>query len=66
MIHAAIDSSVSQHPHDPLRMVDTIVTGTRNVLEFARASGMDEVILGYLFRTRAVNPWASSETALVL
>lgn len=27
---------------------------------------MDEVILGYLFRTRSVNLWASAETALVL
>jgi hypothetical protein len=26
---------------------------------------MDEVILAYLFRTRAVNPWAGAETALV-
>ena len=44
VIHAATDSSVSQHPHDPLRMVDTIVTGTRNVLEFARANGSPRMV----------------------
>ena len=48
------------------------IPGLQNVVGIVRAflriavGLMDEVILGYLFRTRAVNPWASSETALVL
>lgn len=48
------------------------IPGLPNVVGLIRAflriavGLMDEVILGYLFRTRAVNPWASSETALVL
>jgi hypothetical protein len=48
------------------------IPGLQNVVGMVRAflriavGLMDEVILGYLFRTRATNPWASSETALVL
>jgi hypothetical protein len=47
------------------------IPGLQNVVGIARAflriavGLMDEVILGYLFRTRAVNPWAGAETALV-
>lgn len=39
VIHAATDASADLNEHDPLRMFDTIVTGTRNALEFARAVG---------------------------
>ena len=47
------------------------IPGLQNVVGIVRAflriavGLMDEVILGYLFRTRAVNPWAGAETALV-
>ena len=39
VIHAATDASADLNENDPLRMFDTIVTGTRNTLEFARAAG---------------------------
>jgi len=48
------------------------IPGLQNIVGIVRAflriavGLMDEVILGYLFRTRAPNPWAGSETALVL
>jgi len=38
VIHAATETT-SQGPSDPLRMVDTIVGGTRHALDFARVSG---------------------------
>lgn len=38
VIHAATDASADLNEHDPLRMFDTIVTGTRNTLEFAVAA----------------------------
>ena len=47
------------------------IPGLQNVVGIARAflriavGLMDEVILGYLFRTRAANPWAGAETAVV-
>ena len=41
VIHAATDASADLNEHDPLRMFDTIVTGTRNALEFARAAKAD-------------------------
>jgi hypothetical protein len=47
------------------------IPGLQNIVGIVRAflriaiGLMDEVILGYLFRTRAANPWAGAETALV-
>ncbi len=41
VIHAATDASADLNENDPLRMFDTILTGTRNALEFARAAQTD-------------------------
>lgn len=35
LIHGATDASAHLNEHNPLRMFDTIVNGTRNILEFA-------------------------------
>ncbi len=48
------------------------IPGLQNIVGVIRAflrvaiGLMDEVILGYLIRTRSTNPWASAQTALVL
>jgi hypothetical protein len=48
------------------------IPGLQNLVGLIRAflrvsvGLMDEVILGYAFRTRATNPWQSAQTALVL
>ncbi|WP_448664699.1 NAD-dependent epimerase/dehydratase family protein [Sphingomonas sp. CJ20] len=39
VIHAATDASAALNAHDPRRMFDTIVTGTRNALDCAVACG---------------------------
>lgn len=49
----------------PIPALQNIVGIVRAFLRIA-VGLMDEVILGYLFRTHAVNPWAGAETALVL
>jgi UDP-glucuronate decarboxylase len=41
VIHAATDASADLNENDPLRMFDTILTGTRNALDFARAAKTD-------------------------
>jgi nucleoside-diphosphate-sugar epimerase len=40
VIHAAAESGTQQNVADPLRMIDTIVCGTRNVLEAASGWGV--------------------------
>jgi nucleoside-diphosphate-sugar epimerase len=44
VVHAATESATSLNQEDPLRMVDTIVGGTRRVLEFARAAGVAKLL----------------------
>ena len=44
IIHAATESCGSQKSHDRLYMIDTVVDGTRNVLEFARAAKAKRVL----------------------
>lgn len=39
VVHAATESSVRLNAEEPLRMLDTIVEGTRHTLEFARQCG---------------------------
>ena len=45
VIHAATESSTRLNEEYPLRMIDTVVGGTRRVLEFARTAGVDKFLL---------------------
>ena len=45
IIHGATDASAKLNNNEPLRMFDTIVTGTRKVLELARISGVKKMLL---------------------
>lgn len=45
VIHAATDASAKLNKENPLLMADTIVEGTRQVLEFARAAGSRKVLM---------------------
>jgi nucleoside-diphosphate-sugar epimerase len=44
VVHAATDASAHLNEHDPLRMFDTIVSGTRHVLDFCVAAGAPRVL----------------------
>jgi dTDP-glucose 4,6-dehydratase len=44
VIHAAAESTTQQNVNDPLAMIDTVVRGTRNVLEAARNWGAPNVL----------------------
>lgn len=45
VIHAATDASAQLNRENPLLMMDTIVEGTRRVLEFSRATGVQRVVM---------------------
>jgi dTDP-glucose 4,6-dehydratase len=45
VIHAATDASAKLNVEDPLRMIDTVVQGTRATLEFAVAMGAERFLL---------------------
>jgi len=45
VIHAATDASAKLIDQQPLAMFDTIVSGTRHVLEFARQAGAERFLL---------------------
>lgn len=45
VIHAATEASAALNESDPLRMSDTIVNGTRRVLEFAQQAGARRFLL---------------------
>jgi len=45
VIHAATEASAALNAEDPLRMFDTIVQGTRAVLEFSVATGVRRFLL---------------------
>ncbi len=45
VVHAATEASAALNENDPLRMSDTIVAGTRRVLDFARHAGVRRLLL---------------------
>jgi dTDP-glucose 4,6-dehydratase len=45
MIHAATDARATLNSQDPLAMLDTIIDGTRHVLDFARQAGVRRALL---------------------
>lgn len=45
IIHAATESSVKLNTENPLQMLDTIVAGTRHMLDFAKICGAENFLL---------------------
>ena len=45
VIHAATESATGLNEEDPLRMIETVVGGTRRVLEFARTASVDKFLM---------------------
>jgi dTDP-glucose 4,6-dehydratase len=45
VVHAATESSTTLNADDPLAMVDTVVSGTRRALDFARQCGAEHFLL---------------------
>lgn len=45
IIHAATEASAKLNEEDPLRMLDTIVAGTRRILDFSRHCGAKRLLL---------------------
>ena len=44
VIHAATEASETLNNNNPLEMMDTIVEGTRNILEFCKAGKIDRML----------------------
>lgn len=60
VIHGATDASADLNENDPLRMFDTIVAGTRNALDFARAAGAARVLFMSSGAVYGAQPWEVS------
>ncbi len=57
VIHAATDASAYLNEHDPLRMFDTVVSGTRNALEFATKAGAERFFFLSSGAVYGAQPW---------
>ena len=57
VLHAATDASADLNENDPLRMFDTIVTGTRRALDFALAAGAGRFFFLSSGAVYGAQPW---------
>lgn len=58
VIHGATDASADLNENDPLRMFDTITTGTRKTLDFARAAGVRRYFFMSSGAVYGAQPWS--------
>lgn len=63
IVHAATDASADLNTRDPLRMFDTIVTGTRRVLDLARAHSNCRMLYLSSGAVYGVQPWDITHVA---
>ena len=62
-IHAATDASADLNENDPRRMFDTVLTGTRRALDFARASGTSRFFFLSSGAVYGAQPWEVTHVA---
>ena len=63
IIHGATDASAYLNEHDPLSMVDTIVQGTRRVLELAKEKRIERVLFLSSGAVYGQQPWDMEHVA---
>jgi dTDP-glucose 4,6-dehydratase len=63
VIHAATDASAYLNAHDPRRMFDTIVSGTRNALDLAVERGAGRMLFLSSGAVYGAQPWGVTHVA---
>jgi dTDP-glucose 4,6-dehydratase len=63
VIHGATDASAALNENDPRRMFDTVLSGTRSVLDFALAAGAQRVLSMSSGAVYGVQPWEMTHVA---